>query len=155
MNKDELQELFKDHLNDLTDFENNIKRVKDLIYLIIENFDLLKDDATDEQICDISSEINIKASKINSLIQDILSDSKKLESFINEIKLLKRKRDKKLGKDKNKEDNSKLKSLEELLKKLNSGEIDKEKINPKITTFPNKPIKHPYIPNPNKWDIQF
>ena len=115
MNKGELQELFNDQLKDLNDFENNIKRVKDLIYLIIENFDLLKEDVTDEQIGDISSDINIKVSKINSMIQDILSDTKKLESFINEIKLLKRKRDKKLNKDKNKKDDSKLKSLEELL----------------------------------------
>lgn len=155
MNKDELHDLFKGQLYDLEVFEKNIKRIKDLIYLIIENFDLLKEDITDDQIGDVSSDINIKVSKINSMIQDILSDTKKLESFINEIKLLKRKRDKKLDKDKNKEEDSKLKSLEELLKKLNSGEIYKEKINPKITTFPNKPIKHPYNPNPNKWDIQF
>lgn len=153
MNKDELQELFNDQLKDLNDFENNIKRVKDLIYLIIENFDLLKEDVTDEQIGDISSDINIKVSKINSMIQDILSDTKKLESFINEIKLLKRKRDKKLNKDKNKKDDSKLRSLEELLNKINSNKTYEEKRN--ITPLKNDPFKKPHKQKPNNWDIQF
>ena len=157
MNKDELRDLFNDQLQDLNNFENDIKRIKDLINLIIENFDLLKDDITDEQIGEVSSDINIKASKINSIIQDILSDSKKLESFINEIKLLKRKRDKKLKKDKKTYDEShlnKISELSKLLDKINKEKINKEKLNPDIGITPNKTIKRPNT-KPNNWDVQF
>lgn len=88
MNKEEFTELFQDQLSELDEFSKDIKNIKDLINLIIENFDLLKDDITDEQVGDVSSDIDIKISKLNSVIKDILSDTKKLKAFINEIKLL-------------------------------------------------------------------
>lgn len=50
MNKDEIRELFQEQLSELDEFENNIKKIRNLINLIIENFDLLKDDITEEQI---------------------------------------------------------------------------------------------------------
>lgn len=43
--------------------------------------------------------MNIKTSKLKSDINDIASDSKKLQSFLEELKLLKRKREEKLKKD--------------------------------------------------------
>ena len=99
MNKSEVRDLFSDQLRELQEFEIEIKRIKNLINLIADNFDLVKEDITDEQIGDVSSSISIKSAKINSFIKDILSDSKKLESFINEVKLLKRKREIKLKKE--------------------------------------------------------
>lgn len=114
MNKDELKDLFQEPLAELDEFTKEIQKTKNLINIIIENFDLIKDDITDEQIGEVSSEINIKVSKIIVLIKDILVDSKKLEAFINEIKLLKRKRDKKLGKDKSLLDYDKI--FEEMLR---------------------------------------
>ena len=95
MNKQEFQELFDEQLTELNNFEAEIKKIKELINLLIENFDLLKDDVTDEQIGEVSSDIKIKSIKLNALIKELLSDSKKLEAFLHEIKLLKRKRDKK------------------------------------------------------------
>lgn len=76
MNRSEVSDLFSDQLNELQDFEIEIRKVKKLINLIIDNFDLLKDDITDEQIGDVSSSISIKSAKLNSFIKDILSDSK-------------------------------------------------------------------------------
>jgi len=100
MEKEDIKNLFKEPLEELDVFSKEIQKIKNLINLIIDNFDILKDGISDEQIAEISSDINIKSSKAVSIIKDILSDSKKLESFIHEIKLLKRQRDKKLGKNK-------------------------------------------------------
>jgi len=116
MNKEEVRDLFQDPLDELDEFIKEIEKVKKIINLIIENFDLLKDDVTDEQIGEVSSEINIKVSKMIAIIKDIFSDSKKLEAFIHEIKLLKRKRDKKLGKDDKENKNDFEKFLEEFMK---------------------------------------
>lgn len=115
MNKQEFQELFEEQITELNNFEAEIKKIKELINLLIENFDLLKDDVTDEQIGNVSSDIAIKSVKLNALIKELLSDSKKLEAFLHEIKLLKRKRDKKLNKDKKEPTR---KDLEEILKQL-------------------------------------
>ena len=156
MNKEEVRDLFQDPLAELDEFAKEIQKIKDLINLIIENFDLLKEDVTDEQVGGVSSEINVKVSKIIALIKDIMSDSKKLEAFINEIKLLKRKREKKLNKGK-KEDFD----FDELMK-----EIEKiKKQNPPITNPWIQPKPQPYqqpytSPNlpydPNKtWKINF
>ena len=156
MNKEEVRDLFQDPLAELDEFAKEIQKIKDLINLIIENFDLLKEDVTDEQVGGVSSEINVKVSKIIALIKDIMSDSKKLEAFINEIKLLKRKRENKLNKGK-KEDFD----FDELMK-----EIEKiKKQNPPITNPWIQPKPQPYqqpytSPNlpydPNKtWKINF
>lgn len=152
MNKEELKDLFEEPLAELDEFAKEIQKIKNLINLIIENFDLLKEDVSDEQIGEVSSEINIKVSKIIALIKDILSDSKKLEAFINEIKLLKRKRDKKLGKDKKKDlDFEKLMEELEKMKKIQIKDDSPWKIQP--------PYTNPYIPNqkPQKqnWKINF
>lgn len=150
MNKEELKDLFEEPLAELDEFAKEIQKIKNLINLIIENFDLLKEDVSDEQIGEVSSEINIKVSKIIALIKDILSDSKKLEAFINEIKLLKRKRDKKLGKDKNKDIDFDFEKLVEELEKM-------KKANPSPYR-PYEPYIDPYIKpktNPNNWKINF
>lgn len=141
MNKDEFSDLFKDQLSELNEFSTDIENIKRLINLIIENYDLLKDDTTDEQIGEVSSDINIKISKINSLIKDILSDSKKLKAFIHEIKLLKRKREKKLGKSDKKETTT---EFERLLKELKEREISKIKIAPTYPIFNPNPTKNPF-----------
>jgi hypothetical protein len=152
MNKDELKELFQEPLEELTNFENEIQKIKKLINFIIENFDLLKDDVTDEQIGEISSEINVKSSKIISLIKDIMSDSKRLESFIHEIKILKRKRDKKLGKDK-KIDNSELEKLLEIFKQKKSPYTTPSQ--PYIQPYQPQPFKPRYPPSDDPWTIKF
>jgi hypothetical protein len=154
MNKEEVKDLFQDPLTELDEFANEIQKIKNLINLIIENFDLLKEDVTDEQVGEVSSEINVKVSKIIALIKDIMSDSKKLEAFINEIKLLKRKREKKLNKGK-KEDWDIDKLMEEL-KKMKQIPL---KQNPWLQ--PNDPYQQPYqqpytSPNlPPNWKINF
>jgi len=155
MNKDEIRDLFQEQLSELEDFEKEIKKIRDLINLIIENFDLLKDDVTEEQIGEISSDVNIKLSKVIALVKDILSDSKKLESFIHEIKLLKRKREKKLAKGKVTESNRSM-NLEDLLNSLRQLEIEKIK-KQKYKDYTKEPLKNPYTKNypPNKWDVQF
>lgn len=151
MNKDELKELFQEPLEELDNFEKEIQKIKKLINFIIENFDLLKDDVTDEQIGEISSEINVKSSKIISLIKDIMSDSKRLESFIHEIKILKRKRDKKLGRDKKKLTDSDLEKLLEIFKQNKSP----------YTSSPSQPYIQPYqpfkprYPPTDPWTITF
>jgi hypothetical protein len=152
MNKDEIRDLFQEQLSELEDFEKEIKKIRDLINLIIENFDLLKDDVTEEQIGEVSSDVNVKLSKVIALVKDILSDSKKLESFIHEIKLLKRKREKKLAKGKVTESERSM-NLEDLLKSL--GQLELEKI--KKQKYDNNPINYPYTKKypPNKWDVQF
>lgn len=154
MNKEELKDLFEEPLAELNEFAKEIEKIKKLINLIIENFDLLKEDVSDQQIGEVSSEINVKVSKIIALIKDILSDSKKLEAFINEIKLLKRKRDKKLGKDK-KQNPDFDKLMEELEKMKQIPVPDPWKIQQPYTN----PYTNPYIPNqkPQKpnWKISF
>ncbi len=150
MNKDELKDLFEEPLAELDEFTKEIQKIKKLINLIIENFDLLKDDITEEQIGEVSSNINIKMSKIMSLMKDIMSDSKLLESFIHEIKLLKRKRNKKLGKkdDLTKED------LAELIEKLKQKfPYTQPYTQPYTPQQPYAPKKHPYLPP--DWNIQF
>jgi methyl-accepting chemotaxis protein len=148
MNKEELKDLFEEPLAELDEFTREIQKIKKLINLIIENFDLLKDDITDDQIGEVSSEINVKMSKIISLIKDVMSDSKLLESFIHEIKLLKRKRNKKLGKkdDITKED------LAELIEKLKRNfPYTQPYTQPYIPQ--TQPKKHPYLPP--DWKINF
>ena len=99
MNKEEAMDLFQEQLSELDNFEKDIKEIRKLINLIVENIDLLKDDVTEDQIGEISSDVNVKISKVIALVKDILSDSKKLKAFIHEIKLLKRKREAKLKKE--------------------------------------------------------
>lgn len=150
MNKQDFQELFEEQLTELNNFEAEIKKIKELINLLIENFDLLKDDVTDEQIGEVSSDIKIKSIKLNALIKELLSDSKKLEAFLHEIKLLKRKREKKLSKDKT----LTKKDYEELLQKLQLQklldnkklEIEKEKEREKYKNYPIRKIgkNNPY-----------
>ena len=129
MNKSEVRDLFSDQLNELQEFEIEIKKVKKLINLIVDNFDLVKEDITDDQIGDVSSTISIKSTKLNSIIKDILSDSKKLESFINEVKLLKRKRDIKLKKEEieNFDATGSFNSFKTMLAKLKQKEIERQK----------------------------
>ena len=103
MNKTDFCDLMKEHLEELDTFDSEIKKVKKLIYLVSDSFEFLKSDITDEQIFRLSSELGVKSTKINSLIKDIFSDSKKLESFLNEIKILKRKRERKIVKKSPKE----------------------------------------------------
>jgi DNA repair exonuclease SbcCD ATPase subunit len=154
MNKEEVKDLFQDPLAELDEFANEIQKIKNLINLIIENFDLLKEDVTDEQVGDVSSEINVKVSKIIALIKDIMSDSKKLEAFINEIKLLKRKREKKLKKGEKKDYD-----FDELMKELEKMKQIPLKQNPWLQ--PNNPYQQPYqqpytSPNlPPNWKINF
>ena len=148
MNKDELRDLFQEQLSELNNFEKDINKIRDLINLIIENFDLLKDDITEDQIGEVSSDVNIKLSKVIALVKDILSDSKKLESFIHEIKLLKRKRENRLKRNNTKKESN---DLAELIK-----EMQKQQTQKQIQTFPQLPLiplKNPYNP-PSKWDIQ-
>ena len=154
MNKEEAMDLFQEQLSELDNFEKDIKEIRKLINLIVENIDLLKDDVTEDQIGEISSDVNVKISKVIALVKDILSDSKKLKAFIHEIKLLKRKREAKLKK--NSKEEVDLNELSELLKKFKDDQNKNNKI------FPKQPYKNPwenpYInkPNPpNRWDIQF
>lgn len=100
MDKQDIKELFEDQLKELSEFENDVRDVKKRINNIIDNLDLLKNDVTDEEILDVFSKMNIKTSKLKSDINDITSDSKKLQSFLDELKLLKRKRENKLKKEK-------------------------------------------------------
>jgi hypothetical protein len=96
MNKDEIKDLFQNQLKELDEFEKEIKSVKRLINSVIYNFELLDSNITDEQITEVFSNLNIKSSKLNSIVKDMMSDSKKMESFLNQVKLLKIKRDAKL-----------------------------------------------------------
>ena len=163
MNKDEIRDLFQEQLSELDEFENDIKKIRNLINLIIENFDLLKDDITEDQIGEVSSDVDIKLSKIIALVKDILSDSKKLESFIHEIKLLKRKREKKLNDNKKPKEKSPEEKMKEIMEKLKQLEFEKSKILKggsvirKPITYPMRPLENPYTikTNPNKWDIQY
>jgi len=97
MNKEEIKELFQDSLDELSDVSKDIQKIGKLTDLVFDNIDLLKDDVTEEDIVEISSSLKIKVSELSAVIKDALSDSKRLESLINEIKLLKRKREKKLN----------------------------------------------------------
>lgn len=106
MIKQDIKELFEEQLKELSEFENDVRDVKKRINNIIDNLDLLKNDITDEEILNVFSQMNIKTSKLKSDIDDITSDSKKLQSFLDELKLLKRKRENKLKKEK--EDNIEL-----------------------------------------------
>lgn len=99
MIKQDIKELFEEQLKELSEFENDVIDVKKRINNIIDNLDLLKNDVTDEEILDVFSKMNIKTSKLKSDINDITSDSKKLQSFLDELKLLKRKRENKLKKE--------------------------------------------------------
>lgn len=154
MNKEEAMDLFQEQLSELDNFEKDIKEIRKLINLIVENIDLLKDDVTEDQIGEVSSDVNVKISKVIALVKDILSDSKKLKAFIHEIKLLKRKREAKLKK--NSKEEVDLNELSELLKKFKDDQNKNKKILPK-QPYKN-PWENPYInkPNPpNRWDIQF
>ena len=157
MNKEEVKDLFQDPLAELDEFANEIQKIKNLINLIIENFDLLKEDVTDEQVGEVSSEINVKVSKIIALIKDIMSDSKKLEAFINEIKLLKRKREKKLkkGEKKDYDFDELVKELEKMKQIPNPWSPQKPiwvQPQPKINPY-QQPYTSPNLP-PN-WKINF
>jgi methyl-accepting chemotaxis protein len=156
MNKEEVRDLFQDPLAELDEFANEIQKIKNLINLIIENFDLLKEDVTDEQVGEVSSEINVKVSKIIALIKDIMSDSKKLEAFINEIKLLKRKREKKLNKGKKDFD---LEKLMEELEKMKQIPITPNPWSPQNPWLQPPKINQPQpytSPNlPPNWKINF
>ena len=90
MNKDDVEELFKESLAELDVYANEVRKVKQVIRMVIENIDLVKDDVTDEQIASMSSDVKLKVNRAIAIVKDILADSKELESFINEIKLLKR-----------------------------------------------------------------
>ena len=152
MNKEEAMDLFQEQLSELDNFEKDIKEIRKLINLIVENIDLLKDDVTEDQIGEISSDVNVKISKVIALVKDILSDSKKLKAFIHEIKLLKRKREAKLKK--NSKEEVDFNELSELLKKFKDDQNKNNKIEPKQPYI--NPWENPYInPKPNKWDIQF
>lgn len=159
MNKEEVKDLFEEPLKELDAFAEEIQTIKNLINLIIENFDLLKEDVTDEQIGEVSSEINIKVGKIISIIKDILADSKKLESFINEIKLLKRKRDNKLNKNKTKIKDNFFEELLKELDRLKKYKKEKEEWEPYKHPFgPYSPSKKPDWISPSKnpdWKIKF
>lgn len=151
MNKQEFQELFDEQLTELNNFEAEIKKIKELINLLIENFDLLKDDVTDEQIGEVSSDIKIKSIKLNALIKELLSDSKKLEAFLHEIKLLKRKRDKKLGKDKKEPTR---KELEEMLQKFQLEKLlDQSKRRVEIEREKEKYKNYPIRKNPYNFNF--
>ena len=155
MNKEEAMDLFQEQLSELDNFEKDIKEIRKLINLIVENIDLLKDDVTEDQIGEISSDVNVKISKVIALVKDILADSKKLKSFIHEIKLLKRKREAKLKKN-SKDNEIDLNELADLLKKFKDDQNKNKKILPK-QPYKN-PWENPYInkPNPpNRWDRQF
>jgi len=97
MNKEEIKDLFQDSLLELSDVSKDIRKTIYFVELVIDNIDLLKDDVTEEDICEISSSFKIKVSELSAVIKDVLSDSIKLEAFINEVKILKRKREKKLN----------------------------------------------------------
>jgi methyl-accepting chemotaxis protein len=157
MNKEEVKDLFQDPLAELDEFANEIQKIKNLINLIIENFDLLKEDITDEQVGEVSSEINVKVSKIIALIKDIMSDSKKLEAFINEIKLLKRKREKKLNKNKKDFDIDKLMEELEKMKQIPIIPNPWSPQNPWLQPQPkiNQPYTSPNLPPKPNWKINF
>lgn len=147
MNKQDFQELFEEQLTELNNFEEEIKKIKELINLLIENFDLLKDDVTDEQIGEVSSDIKIKSIKLNALIKELLSDSKKLEAFLHEIKLLKRKREKKLNKDKpTRKDFDEILQKLQLEKLLNNNKLELEREKQKYKNYPIKKVNknNPY-----------
>ncbi len=141
MNKDDFKELFKEPLVELDEFSKEIKKIKDIINLIIDNFDLLKDNITDEQVGELSSEMNIKVSEIIVIIKDIMTDSKKLEAFINEIKLLKRKRENKLNKNKN--DDEYDMDIDDIITQITKYKPTKKTKMP-LPNQPNQPNQHPY-----------
>lgn len=101
MNKlehDEISDFFDDKLKELENTKGEIENIVNTINLIIENSDIIKPDS-DEQLINISTDIEIKNSKIKSLLSEMVVDTKKLKSLLNEIKLLKRKRELKLNRD--------------------------------------------------------
>lgn len=53
MNKDEFKELFEEQLKEIDEFNNEINRVKKKINNIIDNYDLMKNDVTDEEILEV------------------------------------------------------------------------------------------------------
>lgn len=73
--------------------------------MIIENHDILNFES-DENICKISSDMDIKMSELNTTLKRLTTDTKKLKKNINEIKLLKRKRELKLSKKEEKQEHN-------------------------------------------------
>lgn len=96
MDKKDLKILFKDTLEELDNVSNDIEKTKKEIDILIDNFDLVNDGVTDDEICQLSSDIEIKMLGLDSKLKTLLADSKKLKSVLNEVKLLKRKRENKL-----------------------------------------------------------
>jgi len=111
MNKDDVEELFKESLAELDVYANEVRKVKQVIRMVIENIDLVKDDVTDEQIASMSSDVKLKVNRAIAIVKDILADSKELESFINEIKLLKRKRLRRIRQDVSKAEEASINKL--------------------------------------------
>jgi hypothetical protein len=130
MEKDDVKILSEGILEEIDEFIDKSKKIKKIIQLFIDNVDLLRENYSEEEITSLFSKIDIDISNLNSVLSIIFSDSKKLKSFLHEIKLLKRKRQQKLD-DKESELN-----IDEYIKLL-------EKMNKPNTPNPYTPI-NPY-----------
>lgn len=121
MKKEEAKDISSSIIEEIDDFIEKAEKTKKILLSFVDNIDILSEDCTDEEIITIFNKIDINISDINSFLSHLLSDSKKLESFIHQIKLLKRKRDKKIKKEEDK-------SLDELIELLKNN--PKPQINP-------------------------
>jgi len=115
-------------IDEVDDFIEKAEKIKKILQTFIDNADLLSDESTDEEVALVFKKIDIKVSDVNSMLSSLLSDSKKLNSFLHEIKLLKRKRVERLNKDKKND-------LSEWLEEMN-----KNKFKPPYSpTYPPSP----------------
>ena len=102
----------------------------------------MKDDITEEEVISIFRKLDIDVSDVNSSLSSLLSDSKKLQSFLNEVKLLKRRREERLNKETNPADDYlSEESVNEILKKL-----AEERKRHKQTQYPSPPSITPNDP---------
>jgi len=123
-------------IDEVGDFIEKAKKIKKILKTFIDNADLLSDESTDEEVALVFKNIDIKISDVNSVLSSLLSDSKKLNSFLHEIKLLKRKRVERLNRDKKND-------LDTWLKEMNK---NKNKNTPYSPIYPPSPYS-PIYPN--------
>ena len=99
MKKSDINNLSDSILEEVEDFITKANKIKKIISTFKNDIDLMKDDITESEVVSIFRKLDIDVSDVNSSLSSLLGDSKKLHSFLNEVKLLKRRREERLNKE--------------------------------------------------------
>jgi len=83
-------------INEVDNIIENSKKIKKILQIFVDNPDIISENNSDDEVELVLKTMDIKVSDINSIVSSLLCDSKKLNSFLHEIKLLKRRREEKL-----------------------------------------------------------